>query len=140
MPRFSPKQDARRTPWRLALTVLLATVLCFGVYAYFVMRMGVNWLFWVYLGTLLAASLGYVLYNRAFADAGATIDNLPQSMSYEEKQAFIAARDARKNRSRFLLAIIFPLAITLMFDTIYLFFGDMLVSLFDSFGKVIGIW
>ncbi len=140
MPRFSPKENARPTPWRLALTVLLGTVLVFGIYAYFVMRQGVNWLFWVYLGALLAAALGYVLYNHAFADAAATVDNLPPTMSYEEKTAFLAARDGRKRRSRWLLAVIFPLSITLMFDVIYLFFGDMLVSLFDSLGRVIGIW
>lgn len=140
MPRFSPQGNGRPTPWRLTLTVLLSTVLSFGIYAYFVMRQGVNWLFWVYLSALVASALGYILYNRAFADAGATMDNLPPTMSHEEKTAFLAARDERKRRSRWLLAVIFPLSITLMFDVIYLFFGDALVSLFDSLGRVIGIW
>ena len=72
-PRHSyEKGEKRPTPWRLVILTLLATVLLFGLYAYFVMREGNNWLFWVYVGALLAAALGYILYNRAFADASAT--------------------------------------------------------------------
>lgn len=130
----------RPVPWRLFFTVLGATVLFFGCYAYFVMARGVNWLFWVYLGALLAAALGYILYNRAFSDADFTYYSLPADWSDEKKNAFLAARDTRRKKSKWLLIFIFPLSITLMFDVIYLFFGDALLSFFNSVGKGLGIW
>ena len=92
-----PNPSPRPVPWRLVFTVLCNTVLFFGVYAYFVMARGVNWLFWVYVGALLAAALGYILYNRAFSDADCTFYSLPADWSDEKKNAFLAAR-ARKSR------------------------------------------
>ena len=134
----SPSDKA--PPWRLALLVLCNTVLLFGVYAYFVMVRGMNFLFWVYFGVLIAAALGYVLYNRAFADASCTYDTLPHDWSHEKKTEFLGARDGRKKRSRWLLTIIFPLSLSLMFDVIFLFFGDALRSLLEAIGKGLGIW
>lgn len=140
-PRYHRQNDGRRpTPWRLTLLILLATVLLFGLYAYFVMREGHNWLFWVYLGALLCAALGYIIYNRAFADASATYETLPYTWSDAEKKEFLHARDERKRKSKWLLVIIFPLALTLMFDMIYLFFGDTLLNIAESVGKGLGIW
>ncbi len=136
----SPRASDLATPWRLVLVVLCNTVLLFGLYAFFVMRRGVNWLFWVYLCVLLTAALGYVLYNRAFSDASCTYFSLPSDWSDEKKKAFLFARDERKRRSKWLLTVIFPLCLTLMFDVIYLFFGDTLVHLFDSLGKGLGLW
>lgn len=132
--------NARPVPWHLVLLIFFSTILLFGTYAYFVMRNGVNWLFWVYLIALSFAALAYVLYNHAFADANSTYETLPFDWSDEKKKEFLAARDERKRKSKWLLVIIFPLSITLMFDIIYLFFGDMLIHLFTSFGEVLGIW
>ena len=140
MARFPAQQSPRPVPWRLVLLVLCNTVLFFGIYAYFVMARGVNWLFWVYFGLLLVTGVAYVLYNRAFADASATMFNLPADWSEERKRAFLDARDTRKRKSKWLLLFIFPLAISLMFDIVYLFFGDSLVSLFTSVGKGLGLW
>ena len=132
--------EQRPVPWRLVFVVLCSTVLFFGVYAYFVMARGVNWLFWVYLGVLLAAAIGYFLYNRALADASCTYETLPFGWSHDQKIAFLAARDERKAKSRWLLILIFPLSLTIMFDIIFLFFGDTLKTLFSSVGKGLGIW
>ena len=132
--------EQRHTPWRLFFVVLCSTVLCFGVYAYFVMARGVNWLFWVYFGILIASALGYLLYNRAFSDASCTYETLPFGWSHDQKTAFLAARDRRKEKSRWLLILIFPLSLTIMFDIIFLFFGDALKTLFSSIGKGLGIW
>lgn len=134
------QKPLRELPWRLVLLVLLNTVVFFGIYAYFVMRRNVNWLFWVYFGLFLALGVAYVLYNRAFADASANMFNLPAEWSEERKRAFLDARDTRKRKSKWMLLFIFPLALSLMFDIIYLFFGDTLSSLFDSVGKGLGLW
>ena len=137
---FPVSHDPRPVPWRLVILVFVNTVALFGLYAFFVMRYNVNWLFWVYFGALVALALAYVLYNHAFADAACTYESLPSDWSHDKKHAFLMEIDARKKKSKWLLSLIFPLCLTLMFDIIYLFFGEMIVSLFDSLGKVFGIW
>ena len=131
--------EQRPTPWRLVLLVLCNTVLLFGIYAYFVMARGVNWLFWVYFGGLVGTALGYFFYNRGFSSASLTYATLPYSWSHEEKNEFLATRDERKKKSKWLLTLIFPLALTLMFDIVFLFFGDALRSLLESVSKGLGI-
>ena len=133
-------KERKPTPWRLVLLVLLSTVILFGFYAYFVMRRNINWIFWVYLVALLASAFAYILYNRAFADASVTYYSLPADWSDKQKNDFLAARDERKRKSKWLLILIFPLSLTLMFDIIYLFFGDTLLSVLDSVGKGLGMW
>ena len=123
----------RPVPWGLFAAVLGNTVLFFGIYTYFVMRRGYNWIFWLYLALLLATSLGYVIYNRAFAYANVTYDMLPSDWSEEKKVSFLAARDARKQRSKWLLVLIFPLAISLMVDVSEIYFGDTLYKTVASF-------
>ena len=136
IPKGTPE---RPIPWRLVLIVLCNTLLLFGIYAYFVMARGVNLLFWVYFGALLASALGYVLYNRAFSDASCTYETLPYDWSHEKKTEFISSRDERKKKSKWLLTLIFPLSLTLMFDVLFLFFGDTLSALFSALARGLGI-
>ena len=126
------QKEGRPIPWGLFAAVLGNTVFFFGIYAYLVMKRGINWIFWLYLGLFLASALGYFIYNRAFAYANLTYDTLPIDWSGEKKIAFLAARDERKRKSKWLLVIIFPLALSLMFDVIYIYFGDMIYSLLNS--------
>lgn len=125
-------------PRRLALLLLGNTVLLFGVYCYFVMRLNINWIFWIYYGLLAASAIAYFAYNRAFTREGITLFDLPDTMSAAEKEAFIRDRDERKKKSKWLLTIIFPLCLTVFFDIIYLFFGERIVSFFSSFPSVFG--
>ena len=125
-------------PRRLALLLLGNTVLLFGVYCYFVMRLNINWIFWIYYVLLAASAIAYFAYNRAFTREGITLFDLPDTMSAAEKEAFIRDRDERKKKSKWLLTIIFPLCLTVFFDIIYLFFGERIVSFFSSFPSVFG--
>ena len=125
-------------PRRLARLLLGNTVLLFGVYCYFVMRLNINWIFWIYYVLLAASAIAYFAYNRAFTREGITLFDLPDTMSAAEKEAFIRDRDERKKKSKWLLTIIFPLCLTVFFDIIYLFFGERIVSFFSSFPSVFG--
>ncbi len=125
-------------PRRLALLLLGNTVLLFGFYCYFVMRLNINWIFWIYYGLLATSALAYFAYNRAFTREGITLFDLPDTMSAAEKEAFIRERDERKKKSKWLLTIIFPLCLTVFFDIIYLFFGERIVSFFSSFPSAFG--
>lgn len=137
---FSPDdRPAKPFPTKLVLLLFFNTVLLFGIYCYFVMRKNVNWLFWLYYIALAAVGLAYIIYNRGFSRDKLTAADLPLSWSEEKKAEFIAERDERKRKSKWLLTILFPLCLTIFFDVMYLFFGEQFSSMFATVGKFFGI-
>lgn len=137
-PQNGGGKDTKPFPLGLALLLCVNTVLFFGVYCFFVMRLNINWLFWVYYGLLAAASLAYVIVNRGFAEDKLTYASLPAEWTDEKKRAFLSARDERKKRSKWLLTIIFPLCITVFFDIIYLFFGESIANALSTVTEFLG--
>ena len=71
----------------------------------------------------LAAVLGFafIIYNRGFAAKNATPDQLPDTMTEEEKLAFIQEGKDRLARSRWMLTLIFPLILAIAIDLAGLF-------------------
>ena len=125
-------------PWHLAVLLLFNTLFLFGFYCYLVMKLDVNWIFWVYYGLLAASGLAYVIINRGFALDSLTHASLSSEWSEEKKTAFLSARDERKRKSRWLLTIIFPLCLTVLFDILYLFFGEHIAKTLYSVMKLLG--
>ncbi len=125
-------------PWHLAILLTFNTLLLFGVYCFFVMRLDINWIFWIYYGLLAASALTYVIINRGFALDSLTYSCLSHEWSEEKKIAFLAARDERKRKSKWLLTVIFPLCLTVLFDIVYLFFGESIVKALSSVAKILG--
>lgn len=78
----------------------------------------------VYLALLLGFSLAYVIYNRFFWRWGISHEQLPEAWSVTEKQAFLDLTERRKERSKWMLVIIFPLLFTFLFDAVELFLID----------------
>ena len=78
----------------------------------------------VYLALLLGFSLAYVIYNRFFWRWGISHKQLPEAWSVTEKQAFLDLTERRKERSKWMLVIIFPLLFTFLFDAVELFLID----------------
>ena len=115
-------------PWALTLLLCINTLVIFGAYCFFVMRLNINWIFWLYYGALAASALAYVIYNRGFAADKLTYSSLPKDWSEEKKHSFLMQRDEKKKKSKWLLTIIFPLCLTVFFDIIYLYFGETIVS------------
>ncbi len=137
---FAPPEGPKKPfPLKLFLVLFANTVILFGIYCYFVMRLGINWIFWIYYGLLAASGLAYVLYNRGFAYDKLTEANLPADWSGAKKGEFLAARDKRKKDSKWLLTLIIPLCLTIFFDIIYLFWGDFFTSLFGPILKALGL-
>lgn len=75
----------------------------------------------VYSLVLLGFGLAYLIYNRFFYKKGITKDQLPDSMTPEQKDAFIKDGELRLERSRWMLLIILPLLITFLIDALDLF-------------------
>lgn len=130
--------EKKSFPFLLALFLLINTIVIFGIYCFFVMRLNINWVFWVYYGLLGVTALLYVIINRGFALAGVTVDTLSPDLTEEEKKELLKARDERKQKSMWLLTLIFPLCLTVFFDVIYLFFGESIVNAVKAVLDVLG--
>lgn len=116
--------------WRLLLMLIGNTIIVFAIY-----RIALNFIFFefvlgAYMLITLGLVLGYVIYNRGFSRRGITVDMLPDSMSYEEKQEFVADAERRAKKSKWMLTLILPFVLTFLFDAVELFFGDYFKGIF----------
>ena len=73
----------------------------------------------------------YLVYNRAFRRKGITPDMLPDTMSAEEKEEYINDGKRRQADSKWMLAVIIPLLVTIGLDAIYLFTWPIVQNLFN---------
>ena len=113
---------------RLALLLLgnsiLFSVAYFALAAYFPIYI-------VYLAVGVVITLIFVIYNRGFVGKNLKPDQLPNTMSREEKQAFIDDCADRLHRSRWMITIIFPIVLAFALDMMYLFLLPMLKGFFQ---------
>ena len=79
----------------------------------------------LYMALLLGFLLAYFIYNRFLYRKNLTPDQLPDTMSDEEKEAFIADGRERLEKSRWMMLIIFPLVLTFLFDAVDIFILDL---------------
>ena len=118
--------DAKK---RLMLMLLANSILILTVY--FILNRMQFWpIFFIYMGIAAVLVLIYVIYNRGFVYRGVTADMLPDTISYEEKQAILSDAAARMKRSRWMLTLIVPFLLAFMLDALYLFLlEDLMISL-----------
>ena len=117
---------------RHLVILIVNTILFFGVYRvllyYADLSQNAYYSFCVmilYMALFLGFLLGYLIYNRFLYRKGLTAEDLPDTMSAEEKEAFIADGKARLQKSKWVMLIILPLVITFLVDAIDLFILDM---------------
>lgn len=126
------RASAKAFNWKLALIVVINTVIIFGFYRlmlnfyYFEIVMG------IYLALTAIVVFAYVIYNRGFTRRNLTPEMLPEEWSEEQKLAYIADGVKRMQRSKWMLTVIFPLVLTFLFDCIELFWGDMFARWFGA--------
>lgn len=114
------------------LPLVLNTVIFFAVYSYLVTlpSLAIPTL-WVYFGLTAAFCLAYIIYNRGFSRMNVTVEMLPNSMSLEEKQAFIDEAKTRLEKSKWMLTIIFPLLMTFIIDILNMYIIEPMLELSD---------
>ncbi len=78
----------------------------------------------LYMALLLGFSLAYLIYNRLFLGSSMTSEDLPDTMSLAEKDAYLAEGGRRKEKSKWMLTVIIPLLFTFLIDAIELFIID----------------
>ena len=111
--------------WKRALILFVSTVFAMGLY-FFLMNIYSLWKFVViaYVAVASVLIVAYFIINRAFTGSGVTYEMLPDTMSHDEKEEYLADVADREKRSRPLLLVIFPVIITLLVDLFRLFVLD----------------
>ena len=79
----------------------------------------------LYMALLLGFFLAYLIYNRFLYRKGLTAEDLPDTMTPEEKQAFLEDGKQRLKKSKWMMLIILPLVITFLVDAFDLFILDL---------------
>ncbi len=130
---MTPEERLRRQRTRHLLLLVGNTVVFFALYRvllyYAEMAEDGIWAFLVmllYMGLLLGFVLGYLIYNRFFYRKGLLPEQLPAEWSAEQKVAFLADGEARLQKSKWMMTVIFPLVVTFLIDAIDLFLMDFL--------------
>ena len=113
--------------WLLVLLIgnsILFSVAYFALAAYFPIYI-------VYLAVGAVIALAFVIYNRGFIGKDLKPEQLPDTMSQEEKQKFIDDCAARLHRSRWVITILFPIVLAFCLDMMYLFLLPVLEGAFQ---------
>ena len=115
--------------WKRALILVLSTAFAMGLY-FFLMNIYSLWKIVViaYVAVASVLIVAYFIINRAFTGSGVTYEMLPDTMSHDEKEEYLADVADREKRSRPLLLVIFPVIITLLVDLFRLFVLDGFMS------------
>ena len=125
------KNAAFKKNKRFIFPLIINTVIFYTVYAIFSNTQFYSVTLWTYFALLLGFSAAYVIYNQGFYRKNITPEQLPSSMTDEEKQVFIDEGKSRMERSKWMITIIFPLVITFLIDMVILF---MIEPLIESLG------
>ncbi len=79
----------------------------------------------LYMVLFLGFLLGYLIYNRFLYRKNLTVEDLPDTMTAEQKEAFIADGKERLRKSKWVMLIILPIVVTFLVDAIDLFVLDL---------------
>lgn len=112
--------------------LFINTAVIFGIYRYFLERPFFVYILAAYMVIFASFTLIFVIYNRGFSRKNITPEMLPDSMSDEEKHAFIEDGRRRLKKSRWMITVILPFAITFCLDCFSWFVTDLIEALTGS--------
>ena len=116
----------------LPLLLLLNTVAVTVVYFVILRYVRPEPVLIVYMAIFAVALVWYVCYNRGFFARNLTPDRLPDTMTGEQKSAFIEDVKKREQRSKWLVVFGFPFGFALLFDSLSWLIEDIIAQ-FSSF-------
>lgn len=105
----------------LMARLLVNCVAMLIIYFVVAIRFQFGYIFHIYVALGIVLGLSYVIYNKGFSAKDVTPDMLPDTMSQDEKQAFIEDGKLRLRRSRWMLTLLIPIILTIACDMFYLF-------------------
>ena len=118
----------------LPLLLLVNTVIVSVVYFLLLRYVRPEPVLIVYMAVFAVALVWYVCYNRGFFARNLTPDRLPDTMTGEQKSAFIADVKKREQRSKWLVVFGFPFGFALLFDSLSWLVEDIVTQFSSFFG------
>lgn len=122
------KNQKRIKNTKYALILVANSILFLSAYWLLVEQSFFMVVLWTYMILTIGFTSAYIIYNRAFSRRNVTHDMLPDSMTSDEKDEFIADGERRLEKSKWMLTIIIPLLFTFCFDLIRLYVLDPFFS------------
>lgn len=116
----------------MLLLLVFNTAVIFGFYRYMLTTRYFLPVLVIYMAALALLLIAYIIYNRGFSRSGVTVDMLPDSMTNEEKVAFVEDALCRKKKSKWMLTLIFPFVFTFGFDAISWLIPENIISIFKG--------
>ena len=113
-----------------ALLLLGNSVLLIGLY-FALVALDVWFVTPIYTALAAAFGFAFIIYNRGFAAKNATPDRLPNTMTKQEKLAYIEEGKERLARSRWMLTVILPIILAIAIDLTVLFILPYLQEIFS---------
>lgn len=124
--------EKKKPNLKMLALLVVNTAVIFGFYRFMLNYPYFEVVLIAYMVIFAVLLLGYIIYNRGFSRNGITVDMLPDSMTAEEKTAFVFEAEDRKKRSKWVLTFIFPFVFTFGFDALGWFIRDNILSMFDK--------
>lgn len=119
-PRRTPSDKAKKEMFLIIGLTLLFMFVYFGAGALPYPTVGFITT-GLYMSALLVTAVVYISYNYAFTRKDLSPDMLPDDWDEQKKHDFIESGKEHFKKSRWMIFIIFPLAITFLADVLYLF-------------------
>ena len=113
-----------------ALLLLFNTALFIALY-FVLIDLGVWFMPPIYLAIGAVFAVVFIVYNRGFYAKNATVEELPNTMTREEKLSYIQDGKNRLNRSRWMLTVLIPLILAVAADLAYLYIFPYLQEMFS---------
>lgn len=120
----SVEEAVKAVNWRRVLTLAITTVATMGLYFYLSVTPLWKIAVLAYIAVASVLIIAYFIVNRAFTGSGVTYEMLPDTMTHNEKEEYLADVADRERRSRPMLMVIFPVIVTLLIDLFRLFVLD----------------
>ncbi len=112
---------------RKKLLVLFGIFLLTGFLYYFTNGL-FPYAFLFFYGVAILLGFGYVIANRCFSRNGVTYEDLPVTMTPDERNRYLLEREERKRATAWMLYLLIPLLFVIGIDFFILFIGEPLLA------------
>jgi len=126
------KRSLRKVNWKLIGAVAGLTVLFTAIYQICI-ALELAFIMPVYAVLLAVLFVCYFICNGGFSRKVAEYDELPHEWDEAKKTAYIEGMTARKKKAKIFLVFIIPILLCLIFDLVYLFYLDPLITEFRRY-------
>ncbi len=137
------KTTLRLFNWRRLVLIILSTALAFGIYealiaVNFLPIGGIPIIMPVYFIIVTLLLVAVIIFNSGISTKKITPDMIRTSEDEDEVHlSEICERlNARKEIAKKLMLVLLPFLFAILFDVLYLFYGDLLINAVKTLGEV----